>query len=231
MTTLRFIRAVGVCAVPLAVFVWLGWSSSVSGEEQLPPAEAEESSAKEADAVPRVDPLPDPEPWDPEAVYGSWELINEAIVASWTELDNPFDDESDWSDVPGAEEDIGVLMSINIPLSEEEGGELVRYVIVVAAGDIDGEPKCWLYDDGGAGGRGKHVWCPVCCLSQAWICRTVNQILGLLGDALCPSSYCGDCVQECKDGCDDPSKGKPCHSCDPCGGSWILCHIVWDGHC
>ena len=167
-------------------------------------------------------------------VYGYWELINEAIVQTWTEESNPFDEDSDWSETPGAYEDTGVLIYVDIPLQEEEGGEFVRYLIIIAAGNIDGEPKCWLYDDGGVGGRGPGVWHDICCWAQKRICYLINEILGFIGDIICPTSYCDACAAECEDAnkaCLPPPRGNPCHSCGFCGGMWLLCHIVPGGHC
>ena len=58
MTTLRSIRAVGVCAVTLLLFVWIGWSSAVSGEEQSSPQL--DATNRAANSIPMVsDLLPD----------------------------------------------------------------------------------------------------------------------------------------------------------------------------
>jgi hypothetical protein len=64
----------------------------------------------------------------------------------------------------------------------------------------------------------------LCCEVQHAICTVVRQLLGSFwGPIVCGS--CETCYQQCA----NCSGNNPCHSCDPCGLMWILCH--WFGHC
>jgi len=63
----------------------------------------------------------------------------------------------------------------------------------------------------------------VCCDTQHVICIVVRQLLGWLGPFVC-----GDC-DACFQQCNNCQGANPCHDCDPCGLSWVLCH--WFGHC
>jgi hypothetical protein len=63
----------------------------------------------------------------------------------------------------------------------------------------------------------------ICCGVQRTICHVVRRLLVWLGPAIC-----GDCEQ-CYQDCQDCRVSNPCHSCDPCGGSLILCN--WFGRC
>jgi len=66
-------------------------------------------------------------------------------------------------------------------------------------------------------------WC-ACCSTQYAICNAIRSI-AFIGPLLC-----SDCYQRCYVNCRNcPS--NPCHSCDPCGLSWLLCRIVPFGHC
>ncbi|MEW6200058.1 MAG: hypothetical protein AB1601_15520 [Planctomycetota bacterium] len=64
----------------------------------------------------------------------------------------------------------------------------------------------------------------VCCGVQRAICHVVRRLLpsplGQIG--------CGDCDQ-CYHDCQECRVSNPCHSCDRCGGSLILCN--WFGQC
>jgi len=61
----------------------------------------------------------------------------------------------------------------------------------------------------------------LCCHSQVFFCDLVGWLFG------CSSADCTTCFDKCM-AC---SVDDPCHSCDPCGLSWLLCHIIPGGHC
>ena len=70
-----------------------------------------------------------------------------------------------------------------------------------------------------------------CCRSQRFLCHANVWIVAcafhdhpLACAFTCFVMDCDDCYQDCMN-C-QPS--NPCHSCDPCGLSWILCHAFGD---
>ncbi len=122
---------------------------------------------------------------------------------------------------------------------------------VIAAGDTGTWVESWiLTDDGGVGspfgtsalesagvaaapwvlppqnkGCGGGPWWWACCWSQYTICYAINSI-PVIGPLLCSNCY-SSCYQTCRYGCIN----NPCHSCDPCGLTWLLCHFVPGGNC
>lgn len=71
-----------------------------------------------------------------------------------------------------------------------------------------------------------------CCRSQETMCRKLAWIVGCFKQnkpwaclARCALTDCGDCVENC----DECKVHNPCHSCDPCGLSWIFCRYF--GEC
>jgi len=64
----------------------------------------------------------------------------------------------------------------------------------------------------------------ICCHVQRLNCTIVRQLLGFYWGPI----VCGNC-ETCFQQCMNCSVSNPCHSCDPCGLSWILC--IWFGHC
>lgn len=61
----------------------------------------------------------------------------------------------------------------------------------------------------------------LCCHSQAFFCDLVGWLF------LCSAEECTVCVNQCM----TCSVDNPCHSCDPCGLTWLLCKIIPGGHC
>jgi hypothetical protein len=64
----------------------------------------------------------------------------------------------------------------------------------------------------------------ICCHVQRLNCTIVRQLLGSYWGPI----VCGNC-ETCFQQCMNCSVSNPCHSCDPCGLSLILC--IWFGHC
>lgn len=89
---------------------------------------------------------------------------------------------------------------------------------VIEAGDPNPLPKSTL----SATGCDAGPWWPTCCRTQELFCNLLCGWMRLLGISICDS-----CVQNC----DNCSVANPCHSCDPCGLTWLLCQFVPGAHC
>jgi hypothetical protein len=64
----------------------------------------------------------------------------------------------------------------------------------------------------------------ICCHTQMVFCSLARQLLGpILGPCICGN--CNTCYQQCL----NCAVSNPCHSCDPCGLSIVLCY--WFGYC
>ncbi len=70
------------------------------------------------------------------------------------------------------------------------------------AGSTPESPECGS-NPGLASTKGNGPWWPICCLSQAAICKALDGILWWV------DLGCDKCVKECLDG----DKNNPCHSC------------------
>ena len=61
----------------------------------------------------------------------------------------------------------------------------------------------------------------LCCHSQAYFCDLVGWLLG------CTATECTTCFNQCMFCTVD----DPCHACDPCGLTWLICKIVPGASC
>jgi hypothetical protein len=59
----------------------------------------------------------------------------------------------------------------------------------------------------------------VCCHVQFFFCNLTHTLL---------PGLCNNCTT-CYANCLNCSVNNPCHSCDPCGGTWLICRFF--GHC
>ena len=115
-----------------------------------------------------------------------------------------------------------------------------RGEFVVASGDTGSWIESWKMSEPavpggklqqqapvGAKGCAGGLWhtLGVCCVSQHAFCTAINGI-PFIGPLLCSNCY-SRCYTACRYGC----ISDPCHSCDPCGFTWLLCHVVPGAHC
>lgn len=63
----------------------------------------------------------------------------------------------------------------------------------------------------------------LCCRTQYLFCNAISRIPFI-------GWFCKNKCQSCTKACDDCVK-NPCHSCDPCGLTWLLCRIVPGARC
>ncbi len=120
-----------------------------------------------------------------------------------------------------------------------EGG---RGEFVIATGDSGSWVESWKLKGGAEAAQfnakdtasanaaplkacGGGPWWPLCCSTQYSICNAIHGI-PFIGPLLCSNCY-SSCYLSCRYGCIN----NPCHSCDPCGLTWLLCRFVPGASC
>jgi len=158
-------------------------------------------------------------------IYGHTEVVDPDMLAGWDETFNPLEITLP---EPG---DVGFYMYMHLPMQEEEGGPIAYHDLVIAFGELHGQPGHWLllYDGQPPEPRGDEPgpWYPRCCESQMIFCWLFRR-LPFIGWFI-PSGFCSECADECWD--EYPVRDDPCHSCDPWGMSGVLCRFLPWAHC